>query len=130
MCHAGDARAYLLRDQELTQLTRDHNVVNQKIDSGEMTELEAQTARMANPVTQGIGPSQVVSPTIAEVTVEAKDLFMLCSDGLSGFVDNEALAKLMSDNRSNVNLLLNKLIDAAGDHGSTDNITVVLAEMI
>ena len=130
VCHAGDARAYLLRDQELTQLTRDHNVINQKIDNGEMTEIEAQTARIANPVTQGIGPSQVVTPTISEVAVEAKDLFMLCSDGLSGFVDNEALAKLMSDNRSNVNLLLNKLIDAAGDHGSTDNITVVLAEMI
>ena len=54
---------------------------------------------------------------------------MLCSDGLSGFVNNDALSTIMHDHRANINLLLDKLIDAAGDHGSTDNITVVLAEV-
>ena len=129
ICHAGDSRAYLLRDEEFTQMTRDHNVINEKIDQGEITEEEAETSPVDNRVLQCIGPSQVVKPTITEFEVQPKDLFMLCSDGLSGFVTNDALSLVMHEYRSNINLLLDKLIDAAGDHGSTDNITVVLAEI-
>ena len=129
VCHAGDARCYLLRDTELNQLTRDHSVINEKIDRGEMTEEEAKLRGINNQVTQGIGPSQVVSPSVTEVPLVANDLFMLCSDGLTGFVDNDAIQEVMNQNRGNVPLLLNKLIDVAGEHGSTDNITVVLAEV-
>lgn len=129
ICHAGDSRAYRLRNDDFTQMTRDHNVVNEKIDQGEMTEEEARSSPVDNRVLQCIGPSQVVKPTVTECEVQPKDLFMLCSDGLSGFVGNDALSSIMHEHRSNINLLLDKLIDAAGDHGSTDNITVVLAEV-
>ena len=129
ICHAGDSRAYLLREDEFSQMTRDHNVINEKVDQGEITEEEAKISPVDNRVLQCIGPSQVVKPTITECEVQPKDLFMLCSDGLSGFVNNEALSSIMHEHRSNINLLLDKLIDAAGDHGSTDNITVVLAEI-
>ncbi len=129
ICHAGDSRAYLLRDEEFTQMTRDHNLINEKIDQGEITEAEARTAPADSRVLQCIGPSQVVKPTVSEFAVKPKDLFMLCSDGLSSFVGNDALSEIMHENRSNINLLLDKLIDAAGEHGSTDNITVVLAEV-
>ena len=129
VCHAGDARCYRLREGELDQLTRDHSVVNEKIDQGELTEEEAKTTRINNQVTQGIGPSQVVVPTISEVNLSQNDLFMLCSDGLSGFVDNEVIKTTMNQHRANVPLMLDKLIDLAGEHGSTDNITVVLAEV-
>lgn len=129
ICHAGDSRAYLLRDDEFTQMTRDHNLINEKIDRGELSEEEANSSSVDNRVMQCIGPSQVVKPTITEFEAQPKDLFMLCSDGLSGFVGNDALSSIMHEHRSNINLLLDKLIDAAGDHGSTDNITVVLAEV-
>ncbi|MCY4128601.1 MAG: protein phosphatase 2C domain-containing protein [Gammaproteobacteria bacterium] len=129
ICHAGDSRAYLLRNDEFMQMTRDHNLINEKIDKGELNEEEANSPRVDNRVMQCIGPSQVVKPTITEFEVQPKDLFMLCSDGLSGFVSNDALSSIMYEHRSNINLLLDKLIDAAGDHGSTDNITVVLAEV-
>ena len=129
VCHAGDARAYLLRDQVLMQVTRDHSLINQKIDSGELSVEEAMTSLSSSVVTQGIGPSQVVKPTITELPLNGNDLFMLCSDGLTGFVENEALESLMNQHRRNINLLLNKLIDAADAHGSTDNISVVLAEV-
>ena len=129
ICHAGDSRAYRLRDGEFTQMTRDHNLTNERLDRGEITEEEASNSPADSRVMQCIGPSQVVKPTITELEVQPKDLFMLCSDGLSGFVDNDALSTIMHDHRANINLLLDKLIDAAGDHGSTDNITVVLAEV-
>ena len=129
ICHAGDSRAYLLRNDDFTQMTRDHNLINEKIDQGELREEEANSPREDNRVMQCIGPSQVVKPTITEFEVQPKDLFMLCSDGLTGFVSNDALSSIMHEHRSNINLLLDKLIDAAGDHGSTDNITVVLAEV-
>lgn len=129
VCHAGDARCYRLREGSLDQLTRDHSVINEKIDRGEMTLEEAIANRISNQVTQGIGPSQVVSPTITEVDLSQRDLFLLCSDGLTGFVDNQIIETTMNQHRSNVPLLLDKLIDLASEHGSTDNITVVLAEV-
>ena len=128
VCHVGDSRAYRLRDGELTQLTRDHSVVNKQLESGEITEEEANKLGRDTRVTQAMGPSQVVSPTVAEFDVAASDLFMLCSDGLTGFVENQTLASVMNEFRTNINVLLTKLIDAASEHGSTDNITVVLAE--
>lgn len=127
VCHAGDSRAYLLRDEEFTQLTRDHNLVNDKLERGEITEEEADAAPKDSRITRCMGPSQVVKPTISEFDLRPNDLFMLCSDGLCGFVDNDTLYSIMKQYRSNINLLLDKLIDAAGEHGSTDNITVVLA---
>lgn len=129
ICHAGDSRAYLIRDDEFTQMTRDHNITNERLDRGEITEEEAKNSPTDNRVLQCIGPSQVVKPTITELEVQSKDLFMLCSDGLSGFVNNDALSTIVHEHRGNINLLLDKLIDAAGEHGSTDNITVVLAEL-
>ena len=129
VCHAGDSRAYLLREDDFTQLTLDHNLVNEKFERGEISAEEAEAAPPDSRITQCIGPSQVIKPTINKVSVQPRDLFMLCSDGLSGFVDNNSISKIMHDFRANVNLLLEKLIDAAGDHGSTDNITVVLAEV-
>ena len=129
ICHAGDSRAYLLRNDEFTQMTRDHNLTNERLDRGELTEEEARDLQKDNRVMQCIGPSQVVKPTIAEFETHPKDLFMLCSDGLSGFVNNDALSTIMHEHRGNINLLMDKLIDAAGEHGSTDNITVVLAEV-
>lgn len=129
VCHAGDSRAYLLRDEKLLQLTRDHNLVNEKFENGEITQAEADAAPQDSRITRCIGPSQVLRPTINELPIQAKDLIMLCSDGLTGFVDNETLSETMNQYRANTNVLLDKLIDAASDHGSTDNITVVLAEI-
>lgn len=129
ICHAGDSRAYLFRDDEFKQMTRDHNLTNERLDRGEITEEEAKNSPADSRVMQCIGPSQVVRPTITEFEVQPKDLFILCSDGLSGFVNNDALSTIVHQHRANINLLLDKLIDAAGDHGSTDNITVVLAEV-
>ena len=129
IAHAGDSRCYLLRDAELSQLTRDHNVVNDKIDAGELTPEEAAVSNIRNRVTQAIGPSMVVQPSIAVQEVKEGDLYILCSDGLSGFVEHEQLASLIKAHRNNLNLLLDKLINTASDSGSTDNITVVLAEI-
>lgn len=129
VCHAGDARGYLLRNSKLCQLTRDHSLVNDLLDSGELTEAELETSTIRNQVTQGIGPSQVVQPTVSNLALQQQDLFMLCSDGLTGFVSNSALEEVMNEHRPNLNLLLDALIAMAGEYGSTDNITVVLAEI-
>lgn len=129
ICHVGDSRCYVLRESKLSQLTRDHSVVNQMIDSGELKPEEAEHSNVRNQVTQAIGPSMVVQPSVVEYEVQTRDLFMLCSDGLSGFVSNEAIEALMIEHKDNANLLLDRLINAAADSGSTDNITVVLAEI-
>ena len=125
--HVGDSRCYRLRGSEVNQLTRDHSVVNQMIDEGKLTIEDAATSNVRNQVTQAIGPSMVVQPSVRVETVEQNDLYLLCSDGLSGFVSNEQLESTMIEHRGNLSLLVDRLINMASESGSTDNITVVLA---
>ena len=128
-CHVGDSRGYLFRDSKIEQLTKDHSVVQEQVDRGLITPDEARHALNRSVVTQAIGPSMVISPTTTQCKIQPEDIFLLCSDGLSDFVEEGVMQDILSTNGGNLRKAVASLIDEAADQGSTDNITAVVGKI-
>ena len=128
-CHVGDSRGYLFRDSKVEQLTKDHSVVQEQVDRGLITPGQAKYAMNRSIVTQAIGPSMVISPTTTQCKIRKEDIFLLCSDGLSDYLGEDAIQDILSTNCDNLGKAVTTLIDEAADQGSTDNITVVLGKI-
>ncbi|MDL5030899.1 Stp1/IreP family PP2C-type Ser/Thr phosphatase [Pelomonas sp. APW6] len=124
--HVGDSRAYRLRGGQLTQLTRDHSLLQEQLDAGLLTPEEAVFSSNKNLVTRAVGVEDTVLLELHEHEVQPGDLFLMCSDGLSDMLDDAALAQLLLRNASLSETTLS-LIDAANDMGGKDNIAIVLA---
>ncbi len=127
--HVGDSRAYLLRRKELSRITRDHSVVQELVDRGEMTLEQARTAHNRNIVTRCIGPFQSVQPEITIQELAPGDVIMMCTDGISDFISDVEICEIMDAHSHNLPILLGSLIETADRHGSTDNITAVVAKI-
>ncbi|MGR9100095.1 MAG: PP2C family protein-serine/threonine phosphatase [Gammaproteobacteria bacterium] len=123
----GDSRAYLWRSGSLTQLTRDHSYVQLMIDRGLISREAAAGHPYKNVVTRALGSreSEEIRPETAAGEILQNDIFLLCSDGLSGEVSDETLAKIMSQN-CDVQEKVRHLVSAALESGGNDNITIVL----
>ena len=120
---AGDSRAYLLRGDVLTEVTRDHSLVQEMIDNGEISEAEAQDHPQANVITRAVGAH--IDPLDLEKRagrLHAGDRLLLCSDGLCKAISNPRLAELLAGEAEGG---AERLIRAALDAGGTDNVTVV-----
>lgn len=128
-CHVGDSRGYLFRDSKVEQITKDHSLVQEQVDRGLITPGQAKYAMNRSVVTQAIGPSMVISPTTTPCKFQQEDIFLLCSDGLSDYVDEDVIQEILSMNCDNLRNAVTSLIDKAADQGSTDNITVVLGKI-
>ncbi len=127
--HVGDSRAYLVRDNELEQLTEDHTLVNELLKSGKLSAEEAHSHPQRSVITRALGTEPDVD--VDTFTVEARpgDVFLLCSDGLSSMIsDNEILGLVRSGN-GDLDAALRGLIQAANTSGGDDNITVVAFEI-
>jgi len=124
----GDSRAYLLRGNVLTQLTKDHSYVQEQVDAGRLTPEAARTHPYANVITRCVGSSGDVVPDLYFGTLEADDLLLLASDGLTGMLDDEDVAEVM---RSGLPLeeMVDKLIADANRRGGLDNITTILVRI-
>lgn len=130
MCgHVGDSRAYLLRGKELSRITRDHSVVQELVDRGEMNLEQARTAHNRNIVTRCIGPFENVEPEITIQELAPGDVIMMCTDGISDFISDEEICEIMDAHSHNLPILLGSLVETADRHGSTDNITAVVAKI-
>jgi protein phosphatase len=121
--HVGDSRVYLYRDNTLQQITRDHSVVQEMIESGQLTEEQARSHPRKHFITRALGVSAMEEGEFDELELEANDKLLLCTDGLTNMVDDTALAELLGNNAS-----IDILIQSALDGGGTDNITTVLME--
>ena len=128
-CHVGDSRGYLFRKKVLQQVTKDHSLVQEKVERGEMTAEEARVAPMRNLVTRSVGPQQTVKPEITKVELQSGDCLMLCSDGISDFVPHPEIQEVMDAHSHNLRFLASMLVETADKHGSTDNITTVVAKI-
>ena len=128
-CHVGDSRGYLFRNSHVRRLTKDHSVVQEQVDSGLITAEQAKYAMNRSVVTQAIGPSMVISPSITLCKIERNDIFLLCSDGLSDYLEEENMEEILSDKSNDLRSAISSLIDAAANRGSTDNITTVLGKI-
>ncbi len=124
--HVGDSRAYRLRGGQFTQITRDHSLLQEQLDAGLLTPEEAAYSSNRNLVTRAVGVEDTVMLELHAHEVQPGDLFMLCSDGLSDMLDDDALAQLLI-NHPSLPEAAQALIAAANDMGGKDNIAIVLA---
>jgi protein phosphatase len=125
--HVGDSRAYLLRQGHVEQITRDHTFVQTLIDEGRITEDEARVHPHRNIILRAVDGVREAEPDLFQVALEPGDRVMLCSDGCSGVLDDEAIAGLLG--AGPVESAARDLVHAALDNGTTDNVTVVVAEV-
>ena len=130
MAHLGDSRAYLLRDGELAQVTTDHTFVQHLVDTGRISADEAETHPQRNVVMRVLGDFDIdLTPDMSVREAKPGDRWLLCSDGLSGFVSTETLAQTMTDT-PDVDECADRLLQLALRAGSTDNVTVVVADVV
>ncbi len=126
LCHVGDSRAYLVRQQALHQLTEDHSMVNELVRSGKMTLVEARASRHRHVITRAVGLYPTVQPSLAAVDLVAGDRFVLCSDGLSDVVTDDIIAARGS--LESLDAGAEGLLQAALDKGGPDNVTIILID--
>jgi len=124
--HAGDTRAYLIRDNALSRLTKDDSWAAQLVDSGVITETEAEHHRNLHFVTKAVGQDSPVEPDFIQITFKAKDYLLLCSDGLWNMVTDPQLLSKFKKAKGNLAFLVDSLIEAANAAGGKDNITVII----
>jgi serine/threonine protein phosphatase PrpC len=128
LAHAGDSRCYRWRQGgKLERLTRDHTLVEQMVTQGMINAEEAARHSMRNVVTNAVGGGTVgVDPEVHKHTVKAGDVFLLCTDGLSGEIMDDEIAAVLSSGVT-PEQACRKLVDEANARGGSDNITVVVA---
>lgn len=132
IAHVGDSRAYLLTQGKLWQLTRDHSLVQEKLRAGLISRHDLKTDRMKNVITRSVGFEGTVEIDIYTYVPRAGDCFVLCSDGLTGMVEDAEIQRLLCETdaaKGDLSVVASALIDLANQRGGDDNITVVLARL-
>jgi len=127
--HIGDSRCYRLRGEKFEQLTHDHSLLQEQIDSGVLTPEQAKYSLNKNLVTRALGIEAIVPADIVEYRVEADDIYLLCSDGLTDMVDPEVVHTIVGQKRSDLPLAAVELVEIANQNGGRDNISVVLVRV-
>ncbi|MFL5816386.1 MAG: Stp1/IreP family PP2C-type Ser/Thr phosphatase [Conexibacter sp.] len=125
LAHVGDSRAYLLREGELTRLTRDHTLVDELVRRGELTEQEAAEHPQRSIITRALGPEPDIDIDLHTHRMQAGDLLLLCSDGLTGMISEDEVQQILGGTTS-LGDAGRTLVQAANEAGGRDNITVVL----
>jgi len=130
VAHLGDSRLYLLRGGKFTQVTRDHSLLQEQIDSGLITPEQAKKAAHKNLVTKALGIDPSVEPEIKEYPVQVGDVYLLCSDGLCDMVEDEDIGMTLQALGANLKLCAQQLVQMANDNGGRDNVSVILVRVL
>ncbi len=125
--HVGDSRAYLIRGGSIEQITQDHSLVAELVRSGSITELEAMKHPQKNLITRALGTSKDIKVDIFNINFNSTDILILCTDGLSNFVDKYEIEKVALEIKD-INEVCKKLVSMANKRGGYDNITVLVAK--
>lgn len=126
VCQVGDSRAYLVRDGQAIQITKDQSLMQRLVEAGEITAEEAEVSERRNIILQALGPEPAVKVDLTSQQVKRGDVLVLCSDGLSGQLRAHEIAAVVRAEHDLV-AVCKKLIDLANEAGGPDNITVVAA---
>ena len=124
IAHVGDSRAYLISDDKIRLITKDHSLVQEMLDMGQITESEFEHHPRKNIITRAMGVDEKIDIEFDTVEFNEGDALILCSDGLSGLLEKEKMLEMYKN--TDFNLLADKYIEAANDNGGVDNITVVV----
>ncbi|MBI5185571.1 MAG: Stp1/IreP family PP2C-type Ser/Thr phosphatase [Nitrospinae bacterium] len=124
--HVGDSRIYRIRDGAITQMTEDHSLLNAEMKRRKMTPEEIHSFPYKNVITRALGSQEKVDVEIREEIVRPRDLYLICSDGLSGLVDAEEMKDIFIQSPEDLESVGTRLVDLANERGGIDNISVVL----
>lgn len=130
VAHIGDSRLYRMRNERLDQVTRDHSLLQEQIDSGMLSKEAARRSQNKNLVTRALGIEPEVEPEIHTYDAQPGDIYLLCSDGLNDMVEDEDIELTLNAMGSNLPLAANQLVQMANDNGGRDNISVILVKVV
>jgi protein phosphatase len=125
LAQVGDSRAYLVRDGVAQQITKDQSLMQKLVEAGELTEEEAEQSERRNIILQALGPEPTIKVDLTHQRIRRGDLLVLCSDGLSGQVKPDEIARIVTEEKD-LTAACKRLIDRANDNGGPDNITVIV----
>ena len=128
VAHTGDSRLYRYRDDQLEQLTRDHSFSQELLDAGMVTEEEARILPAKNLVTRALGASPEIEAEVQELDVQAGDLILICSDGLTEMVGSYEIAGLLAA-QADMHETARRLVDLANEAGGRDNTSVIVIKV-
>ena len=128
VAHVGDSRVYRSRHGAIEQVTDDHSWVSEQVKAGSLSEADAKVHPWRNVVTRALAGGEDPEVDVARVQADQGDVLMICSDGLSGVVSNDACQSIISSSPS-LDDACRRLIDAANEAGGPDNITVALLKI-
>ena len=124
IAHVGDSRAYLCNKSKILQITVDHSVVQEMVDSGEITKEEARTHPRKNIITRALGIDPEVNIDSTQLEIYKNDVIMLCTDGLTNYLNQDNIQNIILNN--SLENAVNEFVETANSLGGSDNITVVL----
>ena len=127
--HAGDSRIYLIRQGNIQQITRDHSLVMEQVRRGLITLEEANASEMQNIIIRALGPEEKVIPDLDDMMALPGDILLLCSDGLTRHVSDDSLLEIIQGTVT-LQLMCDRLIDAAKEGGGSDNITCLVMRFV
>ncbi|RKD27834.1 protein phosphatase [Caminicella sporogenes DSM 14501] len=122
--HIGDSRAYVLRNDDLFQITQDHTLVSELLKNGTITEIEAKNHPKRNIITKALGTGYNVEPELINYQIKDNDIIILCTDGLTNVIENDEIKKSFSK-FSSLQETCDYLINLANERGGYDNITII-----
>ena len=125
VANVGDSRLYVIDDNDITQITRDHSLVEEMVSMGEIDRKEARTHKRKNIITRAIGGDSYVEPEMFCVELMPDDIIMMCSDGLTNMIEDEDIFKIVKQNLP-LDKTAETLVDTANSNGGKDNISVIL----
>ena len=125
----GDSRGYLFRDGELRQITRDHTVVQQQVERGALTPEQAREHPLSHILTRALGTELNVNSDTFHDETRPGDIFLLCSDGLSGMLPDDRISEIVAESSDDLQQLTDDLVDAANEAGGLDNVTAVVVKV-
>jgi PPM family protein phosphatase len=128
--HVGDSRAYRLRGDVLEQITTDHSLVAELVESGVLTPEEAERHPQRSAITRAVGTERAIQADVFTVPAELGDLVLLCSDGLTDMLSEDEIAAVLLEAERAPEAAAQQLVAAANARGGEDNITVVLFELV
>jgi PPM family protein phosphatase len=128
--HIGDSRMYRLRGEALEQITKDHSLLQEQMDSGLISKADARKSRNKNLLTRALGIDPKVEAEIHSHAVLPGDLYLICSDGLNDMVEDEEIRLTLLTLQSNLTLSAEQLVMSANDNGGRDNVSVVLVKVL
>lgn len=127
IAHVGDSRCYLFRDGKLEQLTEDHSLVNELVKQGEISEEMAAHHPRKNVLLRSVGVPGDIEVDVDTKTIEANDVFLICTDGLTNMLTDSEMTELLKANVE-IETTIQELIDHANQAGGTDNITALMVK--